>query len=315
VARDKSERLLQLLLILQHSRPTKARLRQAIDDYAQAASDEAFERMFERDKQDLRDLGVPLNTVSLDPADENEVGYTVDWAGLTLPPIELSPDEAAAVAAAASLWRSTGAETAARTAALKVASGSEGPPALPDAGFALGQGWEYIPALTDAVNRRQPVRFKYRRIDATTAEQRTVRPWRVVLRAHASYLVAWDVDRNGQRAFRLNRLGSPPIAHGAAGSYDIPESIDLESTTRPMANPGVAELVVAKEAAWPLQRRAATVAPDDAGDDRRLHLSVEFPDREAFADELTGYGANVRVLQPPELIQALRTRLQALAVD
>ncbi len=313
MARDKSERLLQLLLILQHSRPTKARLRQVIDDYTKATSDDAFERMFERDKQDLRDLGVPLNTVSLDPADENEVGYTVDWAGLTLPPIELTPDEAAAVAVAASLWRSTGAETAARTAALKVASGSDGVPALPDAGFALGQGWEHVPALTDAVNRRQPVRFKYRRVDATTADQRTVQPWRVVLRAHASYLVAWDVDRNAQRVFRLNRLVGPPMAHGAAGSYDLPASVDLASTTRPMANPGVAELVVSKEAAWPLQRRASTVVPDEAGQDARLHLRVEYPDLEAFADELTGYGANVRVLQPVELIQAVRTRLQTLA--
>jgi proteasome accessory factor B len=312
MARDKSERLLQLLLILQHSRPTKTRLRQAIEDYAQATSDEAFERMFERDKQDLRDLGVPVSTVSLDPADENEVGYTVDWAGLTLPPIELTPDEAAAVAIAASLWRSTGAETAARTAALKVASEAAGPSALPDAGFSLGQGWEHIPALTEAVNRRQPVRFEYQPIDSTTADRRTVQPWRVLLRAHASYLVGWDLDRGAQRVFRLNRLASAPTAHGAAGSYDIPASIDLESTAKPMANPGVAELLVEPGAAWPLQRRALESTPDEPAE-TRLRLRVEYPDLEAFADELTGYGASVKVVQPAELVHAIQARLQLLA--
>jgi proteasome accessory factor B len=137
----------------------------------------------------------------------------------------------------------------------------------------------------------------------------------VVLRAHASYLVAWDVDRRAQRVFRLNRLASTPVAHGAAGSYDIPQELDLEATTKPMANPGVAELEVSQEAAWPLQRRATDVTPPGAGAEQRLRLRVEYPDLEAFADELTGYGTSVRVLQPDELVAALRTRLQALAGD
>ena len=55
----KSERLLNLLITLLVARGyvTKQRLREVIPDYREAASDEAFERMFERDKDDLRALG------------------------------------------------------------------------------------------------------------------------------------------------------------------------------------------------------------------------------------------------------------------
>ena len=62
--RRKTERLLQVVLCLSQGRRyvTKDQLRDAIPDYAACPTTEAFERMFERDKNELRELGVPLET-------------------------------------------------------------------------------------------------------------------------------------------------------------------------------------------------------------------------------------------------------------
>ena len=58
-------------------------------------NDVAFERTFERDKADLRDLGVPLETLG----DSGDEGYRIDLASAALPPVTFTPDEAAVLGA------------------------------------------------------------------------------------------------------------------------------------------------------------------------------------------------------------------------
>ncbi len=75
----KSERLLNLLiLLLVQRRPlSKHKIRSSMPPYAEAG-DEAFERMFDRDKDELRALGVPVEIVALDSYFGDEVGYRVN---------------------------------------------------------------------------------------------------------------------------------------------------------------------------------------------------------------------------------------------
>src|SRR5689334_25021005 len=91
----KTERLLNLVIcLLSTRRPlTKAQIRQAVPQYAENTSTEAFERMFERDKDELRDLGIPLATSFEDPLFEDEVGYRVDRDAYALPEVSFEPDE------------------------------------------------------------------------------------------------------------------------------------------------------------------------------------------------------------------------------
>ena len=85
----KSERLLNLLITLLVSRTyvTKRRLREVIPDYAEAASDEGFEKMFERDKEDLRALGIPIEVGGFDPLFDDEQGYRIKRDAFELPEI------------------------------------------------------------------------------------------------------------------------------------------------------------------------------------------------------------------------------------
>jgi proteasome accessory factor B len=103
--------------------------------YSDSPSDEAFSRMFERDKNDLRDLGIPLETGRVSQFDPTE-GYRINRDAYALPAVELTADEAAAVAVATQLWESPELITATQGALLKLRAAGVDVDA-PDAGVAI----------------------------------------------------------------------------------------------------------------------------------------------------------------------------------
>ena len=95
MAARSTERLLNLLIALvsRERGYTRAELREAVPSYAESASDEAFERMFERDKAELRDLGYPIEEVSEDPLfpdDTHGHRYRIPRGSFTLPPLQFT---------------------------------------------------------------------------------------------------------------------------------------------------------------------------------------------------------------------------------
>ena len=99
---SKTERLVNLVICLLASRTfvTKERLRTTLEPYRNCPTDEAFERMFERDKEELRELGIPLEVGTVSALFEDEVGYRIAPGEYALPELHLEPDEAAAIATA-----------------------------------------------------------------------------------------------------------------------------------------------------------------------------------------------------------------------
>ena len=93
---QKTERLLNLLImLLVTTRPVpKSRIREIL--YPDA-SPEAFDKMFDRDKEELRSLGVPVEVGQIDAYFDDEPGYRVKPDEFALPVIELAADEAAVV--------------------------------------------------------------------------------------------------------------------------------------------------------------------------------------------------------------------------
>src|SRR4029078_13416310 len=94
VSAHKTERLLNLVICLLSTRQfrLKEQIRDAVPQYAERPSDEAFDRMFERDKEELRDMGVPLETGGNDAWFDDEIGYRVDRAADALSQVSLTPD-------------------------------------------------------------------------------------------------------------------------------------------------------------------------------------------------------------------------------
>ena len=311
---DPAERLLDLVIALTHAerRMTKAQIRAQVHGYEAAASDDAFERMFERDKDALRDLGIPLVT-DTDATHADDVGYRIDTAGYELPPVELTPAEVGLLSLAAQVWREASLRGPAARGLTKLRAVGPAPePEItagvalrvraPEAGFSV---------LLDAIAARAPVTFTYRAASTGEVKVRLVEPWRLVCQDRGWYLLGFDRDRLAPRAFRLSRIEGRVREAGAAGTVRPPDDVDLpDLLARARGVGGTARLAVRPERAAALRARA--LGPPASQWDRDV-IEVPFEETEPFADEVAGYADAVVVLDPADLRDAVLTRLRAAA--
>src|SRR4051794_14032822 len=268
----KTERLLNLVICLLSTRRalTKAQIRQAVPQYAENTSTEAFERMFERDKDELRDLGIPLVTSFEDPLFEDEVGYRVDRDAYALPEVSFEPDELAVLGLASRVWQQASlAGPASRALAKLTALG-----APPDDGSLIGleprirTAEPAFDALWAAVRDRVPVRFTYRTAGTGAVATRTVEPWGVTSRNGRWYLTGFDRSRGAARVYRLSRVEGDVVRIGRPGEYDVPVDhvprVMVGESVRDRAS-DVAQIHARPTAAQSLRRRAKSIAAGPDG--------------------------------------------------
>jgi predicted DNA-binding transcriptional regulator YafY len=310
--KDRTERLLNLLFALMaSSRPVpKHVLRDAIEAYKDSPSEEAFERMFERDKDELRSMGVPVETVEGADGVGGIEGYRVAAADYALPEVDFTADELAVLGLAARVWEQASLGPAAQRAVQKLEALGSG--ALVDGPVGIetriATAEPSFPVLLEAVRTRRAVRFDYRKPGDDAPESREVQPWGVASRRGHWYLVGHDVGRSAARVFRLSRVVGAATPIGAPGAYAVPEGIDVVGMIADSApRPGslTATVRVAPGRAHGLRRRAVSSTPDGAGD----VLLVPYSDDEALAADVVGLGAAAVVLGPESLRTAVVRRL------
>ena len=317
VSARKSERLLNLLITLLVSRTyvTKRRLREVIPDYAAAATDEAFEKMFERDKEDLRALGIPIEIGGFDPLFDDEQGYRIVRDAFELPDISLEPDEAAVVGLAARVWQQAGLASATSGALLKLrAAGVEvDREALDVVQPQVAPDEPSFETFWEGVSSRRPLRFSYRTGNAQQARERRVQPWGIVSYRSRWYVVGHDLDRADTRMFRLSRVVGEVRLDGPPGSYEIPEGVDVRKEAARLAPPTqerTATVRVRPDKAVALRQRGTRLEGPDDGWER---FEVPFAGVGVFAEELAAYGPDVVAEAPAELRDALVAHLRAVA--
>ena len=178
MSRQKTERLLSLVVCLLSARRylTAGQIRDAVPGYP--ATFDAFKRMFERDKDELRELGIPLET-GTNPGSDEEIGYRISRQAYELPEIRLEPDEAAVLGLAARVWRRAELAGAAAGALLKLrAAGVEAEEtSQPGIEPRLNAGEAAFAPLWEAVRDRRPVTFRYRAAERSEGQQRELEPW------------------------------------------------------------------------------------------------------------------------------------------
>lgn len=318
MATDKSERLLNLLIMLlvQRHFVSKERIRSIL--YPDSGV-EAFEKMFERDKDDLRSLGVPIEVGNMDAFFDDEPGYRIRPDEFQLPQIELTGDEAAVIALATRVWEHARLAEATTEAVRKLTA--FGLPvdvsALDIAQPRLTADEPSFDVFWEATQDRTPVEFEYLRPAQAEPTTRHLQPWGVVRYAGRWYAVGLDTDRGEERIFRLSRVQGAARRSGEPGSYDIPAGVDIHEVARRLAPDPVAEpvtVLVRDHAGHGLRRSADHVGHNVAGPDTitgwdRLRLDRGGMD---LADELLTYGADVYVESPPALRDAVVHRLRAV---
>jgi proteasome accessory factor B len=313
----KTERLLNLVLVLLSTRRplTKAQIRKVVPQYASAPNDEAFDRTFERDKDELRELGIPLATEDLSGGWSEEQGYRIDQREYALADLTFERDELAVLGLASRAWTQASLGGAAAQALRKLRAADVEPDEESLIGLEprLRTVEPSFEALKDAALRRVQVSFDYRRPDSDETMTRRVQPWRVLLWHGRWYLTGHDLDRDAPRVFRLSRVAGKVRTSGKPGAYDVPADHDphlmVSRSARP-AEPHPADLRVREGRGHLLRRRAGTI--EDLGDGWS-RVRVDFVDVEEMAAEIASFAADVVVESPTELRDAVRDRLTAAA--
>ena len=302
---------------------TAEKIRSSVAGYSDNASDEAFSRMFERDKNELRDLGIPLETGKVSSFDPVE-GYRINRDAYALPAVELTPDEAAAVAVATQLWESPELITATQGALLKLrAAGVDVDPdapiaiASPAGSLGLRGSEDVLGPLLSAIDSAQAVQFPHRPSRTEPYTVRTVEPWGVVTEKGRWYLVGHDRDRGATRTFRLSRIGGEVTPIGPTGAVNRPEDADLREIVADAVGEtpsGVrAQVWVADGRATALRRAGTSLGARQLGgrDGEVIELDIGTTDR--LARDVAGYGTDAVVVEPATLREEVLGRLRAHA--
>ena len=319
MSRSRTERLVNLVICLLSTRRflTAAQIAATVPGYEHNPDDvrehDAFQRKFERDKAELRDLGVPLETGTASVFD-TEPGYRIARREYALPDIHLEPEEAAAVGISARLWRHAGLAAAASSGLTKLrAAGVDVDPTTTLGVEPVVTVDPTFEPLTAAVRARQQVNFSYRPPEQDTTTTRRLQPWGVVCWRGKWYVVGHDLDRAAARCFRLSRIVGGVRRTGRAGSYEPPADLDLISYVARFSGPVErthrATVLVRPGRAAGIRRWAEEVVPGVDGD----RAVVPFADLDSFAAWLVGYGADAVVLDPPALRERVIARLEQIS--
>jgi proteasome accessory factor B len=269
--------------------------------------------MFERDKDVLREYGVPLELVDVDVWG-TEQGYVIPKEKYYLPEIEFEPGELVALLVAA---QSGGQDQAAESGARKLLYGADGGVLAGLGGGPLASGSDarsnLVHAVAEATQELRRISFTYRTSQGKTSD-RDVDAWAMVFRAGHWYLVGHDRARDDVRAFRLSRMVGE-IADAGEGS--VPPS-DFRAADHVDAGPWVAAgedravVLFSPDRSWFAASQFPGAVEVGVEDDGGIVMEIPLADEEAFAAMLLEYGPDAVVRSPASLRDAVVSRLEAL---
>lgn len=310
------ERLVDLVALLLESRRPLT-FEQIRDKMSEAYGQEdlhSAKRMFERDKDILRDVGVPIDVVPTDVW-EVEQAYVIPKDKYYLPQIDFAPDEISALLVAA---RTGGEDAPAEQAVRKLLYGADGgllagvssAPLAAEAGTADTR----LTAAAEAIAARRSVRFAYRTARGAGSE-RHVDPWGLVFRGGHWYLVGLDRERGEIRAFRLSRVsgglrvgdeaGPPPKGFRAAEHVQAGPWGPGEPEERATA-------AFSPEVAWWATGGIQGAVVERTRPDGWVQVSLPAAPGDALASWILSFGPDAEAVEPESLRKEIVRRLEAV---
>jgi proteasome accessory factor B len=315
---DRTERLLNLVLCLMATQGAVTRndIQRQIPGYGDSVSPTAFERMFERDKEELRSMGIPIETV-VDASGEVQ-GYRIPRESYVLPDLDLTLAERAAIAVAAQVWSSAVIAPVAGTAVRKLeALDTDGwsPAELVGSVQVTASDAALLP-LMSAIRADRTVSFAYRAPADPELRVREVSPWGLRASSGRWFLVGFDEHREAVRTFRVSRIAGPVTLSARPRLHPPADGFDITRADRPDDEPPTEAVVrVATGRGASIRRMAvASIAIVDHDD-----LTVAAYSRERLVSLICAAGADAVALEPVDLVAdvvaSLRTIRDAHAGD
>ena len=305
-APSRVERVLNLLALLLDTRRALTREEIVHDVAGYPSQITAYRRAFERDKETLRGMGVPLTTEPI--GDGSELGYRVRPEDYYLPDLGLDAEEAAALRVAVSAV-SLGSH-AGEGALLKLGG-------LADEAVAPIASLPIAPALAtlfEAFRARAVVRFTHR------DRVRTVEPWGLSSKRGHWYVVGFDRDRGAVRAFRADRIDGD-VELGEHDAFETPADFrpddHVESRAWLLGDDPAVTVRVRVDAdhrdAMIEELGTDAVVEDDGNHDGGAVIEMAITNRAAFRTFVLGFLEHAEVLEPPEIRADLVTWLERVA--
>ena len=304
------ERLFNLTAaLLSTGRPlTREELHERVPGYPADDAKGSARRAFERDKEALRAMGIPLAVEEVERGGILIEAYRIPRDQYALRDPGLEADELAALRLAGAAVRLEGLRGTEALWKLGGVPGEAHPEAEVGALAAIPTIPELVPLFV-AVSERRAVNFRYR------GEQREVEPHRLSFTRGHWYLDGHDRDRQARRQFRLDRLEGE-VASGPARAFERPP--DVRSASTPPWQMGEEAPV---EARLRIDAHLAGWGVDQLGDetvtarhpDGSVEVTLTVTNREAFRSFVLGFLDHAEVLGPPELRDDLISWLDALA--
>jgi proteasome accessory factor B len=308
---DRTERLLNLVIALMaapRALPRQA-IRSQVPGYSQASTDSSFERMFERDKDELRSMGIPVETVIEDTGEV--LGYRIRHESYAMQPLDLSLAERSALVVAAQVWGQAVVAPLAGTAVRKleavVGGAATWVPASLGGTVQLTSADAALLPMMQAIRTDRVVTFSYQTPAGDQPMPRTLSPWRLAVEDGHWRITGHDHDRQATRTFRLSRI---------VGIVTLTSEPRVPPSTEAAPNDG-------DDGSTP-HRAVLRVRPGGAAALRRCavrdphrwtatEIEVELGTHEALVRAVCAAGTDAVVLSPPDLARAVRQRLEAFA--
>jgi len=307
VSSDKTERLINLTLGLLSSKRylTKNEIFRNISGYSGSA--ETMERMFERDKDELRRLGIEIEVGQIDPLFEDELGYLIRSSSIQIQPGEFSEHELLLMTMAGNLWKESAVSGISENALMKVASldGEIGSnkialPLVQDRGFNI----EIFNSIIEAMQQSRYIEFTYK------GKKRLVAPLGIKNTKGFWYLVAQE-SKGDIKVFKLIRIESEIEIASEKDQFSKPMDFDINSYLESALTETRSEAIVMirENKANDIRNKGEVLKSEGEWD----QLRINFDDMTEFVSELLWYGDDLYVISPEDLRQQMTSKLKYAA--
>lgn len=300
---QKTERLINLTLALLASKRylSKAEILRNIPGYE--GSPETKERMFERDKDDLRSLGIQIDVNNFDPLFEDEQGYLIKSDSFQFAENEFTKEELLLLTMAANLWHDSAVEIDSQNALLKIQSLS-GPvendmtttPTL-----RITEDWQLLVSIFTAVQNKQILEFSYR------GKKRQVNPYGLYSSNGFWYLIAFEI--NVIKSFKLVRIEGEVDLIGEKDAFEKPDNFNVGNFLKEESNSVslVSKLQVRKGAALSLRNKFTVKDLDSEWD----LMDIPYTNEQELLEMVLWHGTDLKLIEPAALRQQLVANLKS----